>query len=116
VGVANGFVWFLLSIAVMTVGEMINMPLCNTVTADLAPTELRGRYMGLLGIAWNVGFGLGPWLGGKIADTWGYGTLWPTMGLLGFLAAGAYLFLGRSASERFNPALANVPQEALHTG
>ena len=71
--------------------------------------------MGLLGIAWNVGFGLGPWLGGKIGThgaTVRSGPPWDSWAS----CSGAYLLLGRSASGRFNPSRSEPVQEVLHSG
>lgn len=56
-----------LSVLVWTLGEMTNAPLGGAYVSDLAPPELRGRYMGLWAITWSVGLTLGPALG-----TWIY--------------------------------------------
>ncbi|NLE75300.1 MAG: MFS transporter, partial [Chloroflexi bacterium] len=100
VSLAQGFAWFVASMAILTLGEMIAMPIANAVAADLAPPDLRGRYMSLLGITWSAGMGLGPWMGGALADNLGLSLLWPTMAGVGFAAAGAYLLLERAVGPR----------------
>jgi MFS family permease len=59
----------------------------------MAPVDLRGRYMGILGISWSAGFGIGPWLGGIAADNLGFRLSWPVLGSIGLLAAAAYLLM-----------------------
>lgn len=48
---------------VVTIGEMIALPVANSYIAGLAPEEMRGRFMGILGLAWNGATMLGPDLG-----------------------------------------------------
>lgn len=101
-GLGVGSVWlgsefphFVLSMAVMTVGEMLVTPNMVAVTADVAPSDLRGSYMGVLGLTVNIGFGIGPFVGGVINDQFTPRVLWPIMGSVALLAALVYLFLGR---------------------
>jgi MFS family permease len=91
---------FVSAMAVMTVGEMLLTPNATSLAADLAPSDLRGRYMGMLGLAWNFGFGGGPLLGGLIVDRLAPRALWPIMGSLAIVVASVYLLLGRSTSGR----------------
>ena len=92
---ATEFPHFLLSMSILSIGEMVAMPIANTVTADMAPEDLRGRYMGILGITWSAGFGIGPSLGGFVADQLGMQNLWQVMGSIGLVAAAAYLLMER---------------------
>ncbi|ATY64082.1 Major facilitator superfamily transporter [Cordyceps militaris] len=57
------------------------------VVADLAPRSTRGKYMGYLGAAINVGPTLGPFLGGVLSQTLG----WPS--IFWFLAIFVAAFL-----------------------
>ena len=52
-----------LGVTVWTFGEMTNAPLGGAYVADLAPPELRGRYMGMWAFTWSIGLALGPALG-----------------------------------------------------
>jgi len=45
---------------VLTLGEMIAMPISSNYVASLAPDDMRGRYMGVLGFSWNTAVGVGP--------------------------------------------------------
>ncbi len=89
------FPHFVLAMAVMTMGEMLVSPNMVAVTADLAPSSLRGSYMGVLGLVVSVGFGLGPLIGGVINDQVAPRAVWPMMGLTAIAVALVYLLIGR---------------------
>ncbi len=95
VALASTFPHFVASMVVLTLGEMIVVPTATALTADLAPADLRGRYMGVLGLTWNVGFGIGPILGGVIIDQLAPRALWPIMGSAALVGALILLFLAR---------------------
>jgi MFS family permease len=65
---------------------MTNAPLGGAYVSDLAPPDLRGRYMGLWALTWSVGLTLGPALG-----TWIYASsptaVWVLTLLCGLTAA-----------------------------
>jgi MFS family permease len=42
---------------------MIAMPISSNYVASLAPDDMRGRYMGVLGFSWNTAVGVGPTVG-----------------------------------------------------
>ncbi len=52
--------WYCISMAIMTAGEVILTPTLSGLTARLAPPDARGRYMSFLSIANPVGMGIGP--------------------------------------------------------
>ena len=106
VALASSFEHFIASMVVLTLGEMIVVPTATAVTADLAPQELRGRYMGVLGLTWNVGFGIGPILGGVITDQIAPRALWPIMGSAALVGALVLLLLWRFAPLRVAPVVA----------
>ena len=95
VALGNAFPHFIAAMVVYTFGEMILVPTSTAVTADLAPAELRGRYMGMLGLTWSVGFGIGPIIGGLISDHLTPIALWPLTALSGLLAAIIFLSITR---------------------
>ncbi len=106
VALASTFPHFVASMAILTLGEMIVVPTATAVTADLAPAELRGRYMGVLGLTWNVGFGIGPILGGVIIDQIAPRALWPIMGSAALVGALILLLLARFKPARAAPVAA----------
>lgn len=67
---------FALTIATWTVGEMAQAPFVNSVVSDLAPAELRGRYMGLFNMSFSAALMIGAPFGGMIFGRFGGQTLW----------------------------------------
>jgi MFS family permease len=90
VALGQGFWHFWLSMVVLTLGELLLVPTATAVAANLAPADMRGRYMGLYNLTWGTGFGIGPVLGGLLNDhlapvaTW-YGAL-----VIGLAAAAGF--------------------------
>jgi MFS family permease len=78
---------FALSAVVFGLGECFQGPVQGALVADLAPARLRGRYMAVSANSWDVGFLLGPAVGGVILATAPL-ALWP-LAALACLAAGA---------------------------
>ena len=53
--------WVLtISMVIFTIGEMISLPIGHSYMANLAPEEMRGRYMGVLSVAWSSATMVGP--------------------------------------------------------
>ncbi len=108
VALASTFPHFVAAMALATLGEMIVVPTSTAVTADLAPANMRGRYMSLLGLTWTIGLGVGPVLGGLVSDHVAPLALWPAMASAAIVGAMIYLSLARvaftRAQEEANPA------------
>lgn len=85
--IASSPAWFALAIIVFTVGEMISFPLATAYVAQLAPADMRGRYMGLYGMVWALALVCAPSLG-TLVYSWSSFALWGTCGALGMVAAG----------------------------
>lgn len=76
VALGRGFWGFWLSMVILTIGELILSPTATTYAANLAPKDMRGRYMGLYGLSWNFASGIGPLLGGFLNDSLGPVFIW----------------------------------------
>ena len=76
VALARGFWGFWMSMVIMTVGELILMPTSSTYAANLAPADMRGRYMSIYGLSWSAALGIAPVMGGFMSDTLGPVTTW----------------------------------------
>jgi MFS family permease len=49
---------------IFTLGELILIPASTTYAANLAPQDMRGRYMSTFFLSWGVAAGIGPIVGG----------------------------------------------------
>ena len=99
VALGHGFWGFWLSMVVLTFGELLLAPTGTALAANLAPPDMRGRYMGLYGITGGVAFGIGPVIGALLNDQIAPAAIW-LFGLAAGLAAvvGFFLLQRRLAS------------------
>ncbi len=100
VALARGFWGFWVSMVVYTLGEMILVPTASTYAANLAPPEMRGRYMSIYGLGWNAASGIASPLGGYLSDFFGPASTWYGGLLIGLAGAAGFLHLSRSPQPR----------------
>jgi len=62
------------------------MPIATAYIGDMAPKGKEGTYMGYFYVAFFLGFGIGPLLGGFVSDYFGMKTAFFTMGGFNFIA------------------------------
>jgi len=77
---------FILVVVTFTLGEMISLPISNSYISELAPDEMRGRFMGLLGMSWSGAMMLGPALGLSLYKISPH-AVWVSCIVLGMIAA-----------------------------
>jgi MFS family permease len=93
VALGGGFWGFWLSMVILTIGELLIAPTGTAVAANLAPPDMRGRYMGLYGITWGVAFGIGPVIAGYLNDNVAPRAIWIFALAAGLMAAAGFLLL-----------------------
>jgi MFS family permease len=81
-----------LSVVVWTIGEIGFAAVIGAVFADLAPVDLRGRYMGMSGMSFGIGTVVGPLAGTNALESFG-----PTATWLGCALLGVVIFAGQYA-------------------
>jgi MFS family permease len=92
VALMTSFWGFWLSMVILTIGELTLVPTASKYVADLAPADLRGRYMSLHWLGWGLARTLAPIIGGSINDNISPQAIW-IGGLLFGLASTMGLFL-----------------------
>ena len=95
IALGQGFSAFLMSMVILTVGEMILVPTGTTVTANMAPIDMRGRYMGIYGLTWSIGIGVGPVIGGYLSDQIAPVAIWYGGLAIGLAAVVGFLLLNQ---------------------
>ncbi len=95
--------FFIVSVIIWTIGEIIATAVAPTIIADLSPVELHGLYQGIFGSAWGLAFFLGPLFGGRVYESLGATALWSGSLVIGVLLCAAFLFLGRFAHTQTLP-------------
>jgi MFS family permease len=103
VALGRSFPAFVLSMAILTSGELLLVPTATALAANLAPVEMRGRYLGLFGITWNIGFGIAPVIGGLLNDRVAPVATWYGGAGLGLAAVWGFLVLARRSKLQNTP-------------
>lgn len=91
----TAFWGFWISMVILTIGELILSPVATTLAANMAPAEMRGRYMSIHGLTWGIASGIGPVLGGVLNDSIGPSAIWYGGALIGLVSAVGFLVLMR---------------------
>jgi MFS family permease len=104
-GFVSAYMLFISAIVIITIGEMIIMPVSSALTANFAPVDMRGRYMAVFGLSWALPATIGPAAAGIILDNFNPNLLWYIGGALTAVSAlGFYLLHLRFRGEpRFAP-------------
>jgi MFS family permease len=76
VALMTSFWGFWMSMVLLTFGELTLIPTVSKYIADLAPSDLRGRYMSFYWIAWGIARGAAPVIGSFLNDNVNPGSIW----------------------------------------
>jgi MFS family permease len=96
-GVFSAYILFMVAMALITIAEMILVPVANALSVKFAPEDMRGRYSFVYGLSWGIAFTIGPYLAGIIIDGPRPNLLWLACGILGLMAILGFLILNRKA-------------------
>ena len=99
-GLGSGAGVYAAAIVVLTVGEMLMMPVGPTVVSRLAPASLRAGYQGAYQMAWSMSACMAPLIGSRVMGRFGGQALW--FGCLGLaiVAAMGHLAIGPARRRR----------------
>lgn len=65
---SRSFPAFLLGMVIMTLGELMLVPTATALVSNIAPANMRARYMGVFSLSFRIGAGIGPVVGGLLND------------------------------------------------
>ena len=108
---SNNFWLFLLAMIILTIGELIWAPTSIAFVAKVAPIDMRGRYMGVYGVAGGIAWGIGPITSGYFYDNIAPVSVWYLALVLGMVCTLAFGFIGKMATLARQPSLAIDPQD-----
>ena len=76
-----------------TFGEILSMPFMNSYFISRTMPHNRGQYAALYTVAWASAQAVGPFIGGLIAENYGYNTLWFAVAVVCMVIALLYRLL-----------------------
>lgn len=92
-GFIRGYPLFMAAAVVITVGEMITIPVQQSLVARIAPEDMRGRYMAVSGLSFAIPSTVGPWAAGLVMDNYNPNWVWYICGIISLLAMVGFLGL-----------------------
>lgn len=97
-------VWIGLTIAVWTLGEVLQAAFKQTLVVGFAPKEFRARYLGLFAMTHALGLMIGAPLGGQILARYGSTVLWASCFGTAMVSSAIYLliYLRRRSTVKFS--------------
>ena len=95
VALMTNFWGFLLSMIILTFGELTLVPTASKYVADLAPADLRGRYMSIHWLGWGLARTLAPIMGGFLNDNISPQAIWIGGLLIGLTSTFGLFLLSR---------------------
>ncbi len=93
---------YFIAMAIITIGEMIEMPIGQTTAAFFAPEDKRGRYMAVFGFHWAIPNLFAVLLAGIVWDHIGPNWVWYLSGILSLFAAIGFWLLHGITKARFS--------------
>jgi len=99
-GFVSTYVLFLVAMVIITIGEMINAPTSQSIVANIAPVDMRGRYMAIFGLSWAISASIGPLLAGLVRDNFNPNWVWYGAGIMGIISAICFFLLNNPMQKR----------------
>ena len=99
VALMNTFWGFWASMVFMTIGELTLIPTVSKYIADLAPADMRGRYMSFYWFAWAIARGAAPLIGGFLNDNISPRSIWIGGLVIGLISTAGLMVLSARRKE-----------------
>ena len=104
VGFSTSFILFMITMVVITFGEIWVSPPVLALTANMAPKGRTGRYMGIYGFAVTFGWSMGPVIGNTLLDWFkpNYIYAWGIISLLAIISAAGFKMMSKIIPDYLN--------------
>ncbi len=110
-GFVDVYLMFMLAMVIITIGEMVIIPVAQAYVGNAAPEDMRGRYSGVMGFSWMIPWMIGPLLAGLIMDNGDPNWVWYGSAILGMIATLGFLWLRKSHDKDWKPVVENLELE-----
>ena len=112
-GFVDVYLMFMLAMVIITIGEMVTIPVAQAYVGNAAPEDMRGRYSGVMSFSWMIPWMIGPLLAGLIMDNGDPNWVWYGSAILGMIATLGFLWLRKSHDRDWTPL---IEDSELETG
>ena len=102
---------FFVAMAILTVGEMIVVPVSQATVARFAPEDKRGRYMAVYGFHWSIPTLFGILAAGLVYDYIGPNWVWYLAGILCLISVIGFWILHGVTKDRLSKKTENSVEE-----
>jgi MFS family permease len=106
---------FFIAMAMITIGEMIVVPIGQSAAAIFAPDDKRGRYMAVYGFHWAIPNLFAVIAAGLVMDYLGPNWVWYLAGILSLISIVGFWLLHGVAKDRFSKKKESVNVEHIET-
>ena len=110
-GFVSAYGFFMMAMAIITLGEMIHIPVAQSLVAYFAPEDMRGRYMAAFGYSWAIPNTVAPTLAGLVMDNFDPNCVWYLAGLLSLVSMAAFSYIYKRTKHRFEPVKTPIAAE-----
>jgi len=100
-GIVRSTLFFYIAMAIVTIGEMVHIPVAQALAAFFAPEDMRGRYMAAYGLGWAIPNTFAPLLAGLVMDNYDPNWVWYLSGILSIIAVISFGLLYLRTRHRF---------------
>ncbi|MFX1326428.1 MAG: MDR family MFS transporter [Promethearchaeota archaeon] len=98
--VSETYLYFI-AMAIVTIGEMIDIPVSQAAAANFAPEDKRARYMAAFGFHWGIPNLFGVYVSGLVMDNIGPVWIWYFCIILSLVAITGFWVLNKPTKARF---------------
>ncbi len=98
-GFVSAYLLFMIAMVIITMGEMVVIPVAQAYVGAAAPEDMRGRYSGVMGFSWMIPWMIGPLLAGLIMDNGDPNWVWFGCAILGLISTLGFLWLGKDHAQ-----------------
>ena len=115
VGFAHSFEWLFFCMLLISLSEITVLPASVSIAANLSKEKRHGLYMGGYGLAYALGWSIGPLVGGVLIDLLGKKPvlLWGLIAVLGLAAALAYTRLEKKLPKDVITVSTSQPEQEI---
>ncbi len=99
-GFVGSYPLFLLAMVIITIGEMVSSPILQSIVANIAPRDMRGRYMAVFNLSFGTAMAVGPLAAGIIMDNYDPNWVWYAGGIICTISALGYLVMQAVAGKK----------------